>query len=65
MRLRHWLGYAIKVAVSHSLYYTGVLHLLQRIRLKDKAVVLMYHRVLTFCPADGGREADVYRSLPR
>ncbi len=38
---------AIKVAVAHLLYYTGVLFLLQAIALRRKAVVLMYHRVLT------------------
>ena len=31
----------------HALYYAGILRLLQAIRLRRRAVVLMYHRVLT------------------
>ena len=41
-RLKH----AIKVSIAHVLYYTGALSLLQVLRLRRKAVVLMYHRVL-------------------
>ena len=41
------VSYAIKTIVSATLYYAGVLHLLRRIALRKKAVVLMYHRVLT------------------
>lgn len=37
----------IKVVVSHVLYALGVLQIWQRIVLRNKAVVLMYHRVLT------------------
>lgn len=37
----------IKAVVSGLLYYSGALHILKRILLKDRAVVLMYHRVLT------------------
>ncbi|MFN3681844.1 MAG: polysaccharide deacetylase family protein [Nitrospira sp.] len=37
----------IKYVVAHSLYAVGVLQLLQRIMLRRRAVVLMYHRVLT------------------
>lgn len=33
--------------IAHCLYYTGVLSLLGKKRFKDKAVVLMYHRVVT------------------
>ena len=38
---------AIKVAVSWTLYYLGILQLWQAIVLRRRAVVLMYHRVLT------------------
>lgn len=44
---RERVSYAIKTVVSHALYYAGVLHLIRRIALRNKAVVLMYHRVLT------------------
>ena len=33
--------------IAHCLYYTGVLSLLGKKRFKDRAVVLMYHRVVT------------------
>lgn len=36
----------IRLILVHMLYYTGVLHLLKRRRLRGRAVVLMYHRVL-------------------
>lgn len=39
--------YAVKVVVSHALYALGVLQLWQFFALRRKAVVLMYHRVLT------------------
>jgi peptidoglycan/xylan/chitin deacetylase (PgdA/CDA1 family) len=35
------------MAAVHALYYSGVLSVLQAIRLRQRAVVLMYHRVLT------------------
>ena len=38
---------AIKVAVSWTLYYLGILQLWQAIVLRRRAVGLMYHRVLT------------------
>jgi len=41
------LKYLIKVVVSHVLYYLGLLHLWQSIVMRRKAVILMYHRVLT------------------
>jgi peptidoglycan/xylan/chitin deacetylase (PgdA/CDA1 family) len=44
-----WLGRvkrAIRVGVAGGLYYTGALTLWQRIVLRRRAVVLMYHRVL-------------------
>jgi peptidoglycan/xylan/chitin deacetylase (PgdA/CDA1 family) len=39
--------YAVKVSVAYLLYGLGVLWLWQVIALRRKAVVLMYHRVLT------------------
>ena len=36
-----------RIAAVHALYYMGILSLLQAIRLRRRAVVLMYHRVLT------------------
>lgn len=42
-RVKH----AIKVVIAHSLYWAGLLQLFQRVVLRRKAVVLMYHRVLT------------------
>lgn len=36
-----------KVALAYALHYLGILHLWRRIVLKNRAVVLMYHRVLT------------------
>jgi peptidoglycan/xylan/chitin deacetylase (PgdA/CDA1 family) len=39
--------YGIKAKIAHALYAIGLLQLWQRIALRKKAVVLMYHRVLT------------------
>jgi peptidoglycan/xylan/chitin deacetylase (PgdA/CDA1 family) len=47
MAVRQRLTYAVKVALAHALYYTGVLRIWQAIVLRRKAVVLMYHRVLS------------------
>ncbi|MEZ5287573.1 MAG: polysaccharide deacetylase family protein [Vicinamibacterales bacterium] len=47
MTVRDRLSYGVRMAVSHALYYAGILHLLVRFGLRRKAVVLMYHRVLT------------------
>lgn len=41
------LKYALKVIFAYLLYFTGILHLYKVIRLRNKAVVLMYHRVLS------------------
>jgi peptidoglycan/xylan/chitin deacetylase (PgdA/CDA1 family) len=41
------LMYVIKRGVARVLYVTGMLHLWQSIALRRRAVVLMYHRVLT------------------
>jgi peptidoglycan/xylan/chitin deacetylase (PgdA/CDA1 family) len=54
------IKYAIKLVVSHVLYYTGVLSLWQTTVLRRKAVVLMYHRVLT---ADERRRAGSHPGL--
>ena len=43
----NWIKYSIKYAISHVLYALGVLQLWQVIALRRRAVVLMYHRVLT------------------
>jgi len=40
------LNRAIRRALAYGLYYTGLLWLYAAIRLRRKAVVLMYHRVL-------------------
>jgi peptidoglycan/xylan/chitin deacetylase (PgdA/CDA1 family) len=47
MTVREWLKFTLKLVVAHALYAVGVLHLWQFIVLRKKAVVLMYHRVLT------------------
>lgn len=47
MALGGGMKYTIKVMVSHVLYGTGLLQLWQCFTLKQRAVVLMYHRVLT------------------
>jgi peptidoglycan/xylan/chitin deacetylase (PgdA/CDA1 family) len=38
---------AIKELIAYGLYYTGMLRLLQSVILRRRAVVLMYHRVLS------------------
>ena len=45
--------------IAHCLYYTGVLSLLGKLRFKNRALVLMYHRVandddLARCPHQTG-----------
>ena len=47
LSVRERVSYTIRMVVSHTLYYTGILQLILRTVLKGKAVVLMYHRVLT------------------
>ena len=44
---RERITYTIKVAAAHVLYYTGLLRIWQSVVLRRKAVVLMYHRVLS------------------
>lgn len=45
--MRPWISHSAKLVVSHALYWTGLLQLWQRLTLRQRAVVLMYHRVLT------------------
>jgi peptidoglycan/xylan/chitin deacetylase (PgdA/CDA1 family) len=40
------LKYTLKVVIAHLLYVLGLLRLCQMIRMRQRAVVLMYHRVL-------------------
>jgi peptidoglycan/xylan/chitin deacetylase (PgdA/CDA1 family) len=47
MILADRVKYAIKYAVAHLLYGIGLLQLWQRVALRRRAVILMYHRVLT------------------
>jgi peptidoglycan/xylan/chitin deacetylase (PgdA/CDA1 family) len=47
MTFRDRIKSTIKVVAAHTLYLMGVLQVWQRIALRRKAVVLMYHRVLT------------------
>jgi peptidoglycan/xylan/chitin deacetylase (PgdA/CDA1 family) len=47
MNRRQKLSYGVKRAVAHALYALGLLQLGQAIALRRRAVVLMYHRVLT------------------
>jgi peptidoglycan/xylan/chitin deacetylase (PgdA/CDA1 family) len=41
------ITYRIRVVVAYLLFFAGFLHLLKALRLRRKAVVLMYHRVLS------------------
>ncbi len=41
------LKYFIKLVVAYSLFYTGILRLVMLVKLRRRAVVLMYHRVLS------------------
>lgn len=47
MSVRHRIARAVKTAVAALLYYSGLLSIWQMIVLRRRAVVLMYHRVLT------------------
>jgi peptidoglycan/xylan/chitin deacetylase (PgdA/CDA1 family) len=47
MTSKERISYAARMAISHALYYSGLLHLAVRLRLRRKVVVLAYHRVLT------------------
>jgi peptidoglycan/xylan/chitin deacetylase (PgdA/CDA1 family) len=47
MTVGEWIKFAIKFSASHTLYGLGLLQLWQLLAMRRKAVVLMYHRVLT------------------
>jgi peptidoglycan/xylan/chitin deacetylase (PgdA/CDA1 family) len=47
MTVRQKLAYRLKRAVARALYITGVLQMWQTLALRRRAVVLMYHRVLS------------------
>ncbi|CUQ67378.1 putative Polysaccharide deacetylase [Candidatus Nitrospira inopinata] len=47
MKIMGRVKYAIKLVIVYGLYGLGLLQLWQRIVLRRRAVVLMYHRVLT------------------
>jgi len=46
MKKTDMLKYTVKMILSHILYYAGILNVYKKIKLRNKAVVLMYHRVL-------------------
>jgi peptidoglycan/xylan/chitin deacetylase (PgdA/CDA1 family) len=47
MTPRERFSYAARLAIAYALYYAGVLQVIVSVRLRRKAVVLAYHRVLT------------------
>ena len=47
MTPRERLSYAARLAIAYALYYAGVLQVIVSVRLRRKAIVLAYHRVLT------------------
>lgn len=53
MTRRERIAYTSKLVVAYALFYTGLLRLYQSLVLRRRAVVLMYHRVLS----SGEREA--------
>jgi len=60
MTRRQRLSYGLKRAVAHLLYASGLLQLRQAMALRNRAVVLMYHRVLT---SDERRTAGSHPAL--
>ncbi|MCK4585929.1 MAG: hypothetical protein KAU29_01215, partial [Gammaproteobacteria bacterium] len=48
----HKIKHIIKNTIAHVLYYFGLLDIIKSIKLKNKLVVLMYHRVLTNSEAE-------------
>src|SRR5688572_6395327 len=57
---RQQLSYTLKRAIARVLYALGLLQLRQAFTLRNRAVVLMYHRVLT---ADERRRAGSHPAL--
>lgn len=60
MTARQRLIHGMRSAIAAGLYYSGLLRLWQAYALRDRAVVLMYHRVLT---ADERRRAHSHPAL--
>lgn len=56
MTARERISYASRIAISHALFYSGILDLIVRVRLRCRTVVLAYHRVLT--PDERARTAS-------
>jgi peptidoglycan/xylan/chitin deacetylase (PgdA/CDA1 family) len=46
MNLPQRIKYSIKCIIAYLLFYSGVIFLIKAVKLKNKAVVLMYHRIL-------------------
>lgn len=42
------LKYLIKNVIAYSLYYSGALSVIKRSRLKNRAIILTYHRILPY-----------------
>jgi hypothetical protein len=47
MTLRAKLKTGLKSLVAYILYYTGTIYILENILLRDRCVVLAYHRIIT------------------
>ena len=56
MTAKERISFSARIAISYALYYSGLLHLAVRLRLRRKVVVLAYHRVLT--PAQRSKTAS-------
>ena len=46
IKLLSLIKFIIKNIIAYFLYYTGILFLIKKYHLKNKAVVLTYHRVM-------------------
>ena len=47
MRTIRELKYIVKIIVAYALFYTGILRILMLVKLRRRAIVLIYHRVLS------------------
>lgn len=54
-----------RLLLVHALYYSGMLHLLRRQRLRGRAVVLMYHRVLDASERERSFSSDGIQVSPQ
>lgn len=54
-----------RLLLVHALYYSGMLHLLKRRRLRGRAVVLMYHRVLDASERERSFSSDGIQVSPQ